>query len=73
MSFTAKHYNAVAAIIRTERERFYETADEGNGADSALHNMKIRLSAMFASDNPKFDAERFAANCEPKTTTTGKA
>lgn len=71
MSFTRKHYETAARIIRTQREHNAHYAGDGNsqfnqGAQWAAKVIGDRLSTMFASDNPRFDAERFAKACEPE-------
>jgi hypothetical protein len=76
MSFTRKHYERAAEIIRQEREFIIRggatgtpielTAPEQNGAYNAVTRVTSNLSRMFAADNPRFDAARFAAACEPK-------
>lgn len=65
MSFTRKHYEECARIIR---EQFaYLTAIEANPeAKATVARVAIGLRSMFAADNPRFDAERFARACEPK-------
>lgn len=60
MSFTRKHYEETARIIREARTRYWSTHGAG-----AAHDIQDELSTMFASDNPRFDAERFAKACEP--------
>ena len=68
MAFTARHYNEVARIIRTERERLLNN-DEGLkalGGLETVHNIRQDLRRMFAADNPRFDGTRFDMACEPK-------
>lgn len=57
MSFTRRHYEETARIIAETKDKF----STGN----ALLFAQSRLSAMFAADNPRFDAEKFAKACEP--------
>lgn len=65
MTFTRKHYEETARIIR-ERAR-HNAIDPvwREGWHAAVSSMRVQLSAMFAADNPRFDAERFAKACEP--------
>lgn len=74
MSFTARHYNEVARIIRTEREGIQRRYKESNfvlplAAATSVNNIASDLRRMFAADNPRFDATRFDMACEPKEPT----
>lgn len=73
MSFTATHYNEVARIIRNAKARAADRACLSKSwkqacdlQTTAVQHVQEDLSRMFAADNPQFDAERFALNCEPK-------
>jgi hypothetical protein len=59
MSFTRKHYEECARIIKHARE------DVEHDPRLIVECMQADFSRMFASDNPRFDAERFAKACEP--------
>jgi hypothetical protein len=65
MSFTRKHYTEVARIIREQFEYLGTSGTDTAEARSAVARVAIGLRSMFASDNPRFDAERFAKACEP--------
>lgn len=71
MSFSRKQYETVARIIREGRTYVNAypmqdgTQDYARGYRQALTRVTSELSAMFAADNPRFDAERFARACEP--------
>lgn len=60
MSFTKRDYESIANIISVVRERYLAT--HGNAAAREIQGC---LSAYFAENNPRFDAERFARACEP--------
>jgi hypothetical protein len=64
MSFTRKHYEECARIIREAHAKYPDGAGD-DGAHVAIYGIRCYLSRMFASDNPRFDAERFAKACEP--------
>lgn len=76
MAFTKRHYEEVARIIRTERERTekeYGPAFRmglapavGCGAEGATKRIQTELRRMFAADNPRFDGTRFDMACEPR-------
>lgn len=83
MSFTKKHYEETARIVRET----FAASDairaghctpavlrDASGVARSFHaigvahgarNIADSLSRMLASDNPRFDAERFAKACEP--------
>lgn len=65
MSFTRKHYEETARIIREHRTDVANVDAVGGLPDLMLSRVARDLSAMFAADNPRFDAERFAKACEP--------
>lgn len=78
MSFTRKHYEEVARIIQTQRMRsdMMRTMD-GNARDNAhsatgiayaAKAIQVELRNLFAADNPRFDAARFDAACQPSMT-----
>ena len=72
MSFTRRHYEEVARIIRTNRDRSIVIKDRldaeyHRGIDTAVGNMQMALRQMFAADNPRFDAVRFDMACEPRS------
>lgn len=54
--FTKQHYEAVAKILKEEHE---------HAGHACVIPSKIaeRLAEMFATDNPRFDVERFRAAC----------
>ena len=55
MAMSKKHYEAVARVIREERESW-----EGNGqVQSALSYVTVGLALAFAKDNPAFDRNKF--------------
>ncbi len=85
MSFSRRHYEEVARIIRTVAEES-ATVRAGSttptvlrdasstsrsfyaiGSDHARAAIHSRLVAMFAADNPRFDATRFDMACEPRS------
>jgi hypothetical protein len=72
MAFTKRHYEEVARIIRTQRERAqwlraeYQSEESAKAIDSAARMISEDLRRMFAADNPRFDGTRFDMACEPK-------
>ena len=64
MSFTRKHYVEVARIIREESARCARPGAEESLC--AVRNIGESIARMFAADNPRFDANRFAIACAPK-------
>lgn len=74
MAFTSSHYLEVAKIIREARATrvddpmvFLHVAMACEEcARYVAEKIQRDLSAMFARQNPKFNAERFAADCTPK-------
>lgn len=72
MSFTRRHYEETARIIAHSREYAgaypsgsYQQNEYKRGYHQALTRVSSELRSMFAADNPRFDAERFAKACEP--------
>lgn len=71
MSFTKRDYEAIASIIAhgNAYASAYPRGPMANeyirGYRHALNHARDTLSAHFAADNPRFDAERFARACEP--------
>lgn len=61
MSFSKRHYEEVARIIREER-----AAWPHHDAQRMAQRFQHSLRQMFAADNPRFDATRFDMACEPK-------
>ena len=73
MSFTHRHYNEVARIIREEKARHQHSDSTGPIPDQyervpyeAVERVQEGLRRMFAADNPRFDTTRFDMACEPK-------
>jgi len=76
MSFTKRHYEEVARIIRTGRVYLVnypknpetpEKAQYLRGYGQALTRVQNDIGRMFAADNPRFDAVRFDMACEPRS------
>lgn len=65
MAMSKKHYVEVAAILAKRHTMLERIADGGGAArgfDLATRHLEVvarELAAMFARDNPKFDAIRF--------------
>lgn len=57
MAMTRKNYEAVAAVLRDERENWDETPQ----VLTALDYVASRLAGVFAADNQAFDRGRFLA------------
>lgn len=57
MAMSRKHYEAVARVIRDERENW----DVGGEVQVALNYLAQNLAGVFAADNPNFDRQRFLA------------
>lgn len=77
MSFTRRHYEEVARIIREQAARSREVptpqilgtdplTSYRLGRESGINCMREKLARMFAADNPRFDPARFDMACEPK-------
>lgn len=76
MSFTARHYNEVAAIIRGRLDIPPAVAfspEYMQGRADCARQMMHDLGRMFAADNPRFDIARFNLNCEPGVITPDNA
>ncbi len=69
MAFSARHYTEVARIIRETNEHVCSDADMAEGWHGAVSSVRLKIRAMFAADNPRFDATRFDMACEPKERT----
>jgi hypothetical protein len=55
MPMSKKHFEAVAAILREERQSW-----EGNGqVQQALSYVAVGLASAFSKANPRFDRSRF--------------
>lgn len=78
MAMSRKHYNAAAATILNQRGRVplaellaWDSAGSYNseyemdeyGAGIAAYRIAEGLADMFASDNPKFDRNKFMEAC----------
>lgn len=67
MSFTRKHYEDVARIIADAKAGKgapqFATCQVLNGYQIAAADIQAKLTALFAADNPRFDAARFAVAC----------
>lgn len=62
MSYTKRDYEAVAQILRSHKQ----TAPHPDVfVVPTISSIQACLSRIFAADNPRFDAERFAKACEP--------
>ena len=53
-----KHFNAVAALIKSRLER--ETSEEIKGG---VRLVALDLANQFVSENPRFDKARFLTTC----------
>lgn len=72
MSFTKSNYEDAARIIAQGRAYTIAYPHGQGDADQYIRGYRQALSrvqdgmlTMFAADNPRFDAERFAKACEP--------
>ncbi len=63
--FTARHYKAIAEVIRTEHDVIDGLFEpDRTTARATLYSVQLLFAARFADDNPRFNDERFAAACE---------
>lgn len=62
MNYQKRHYEQFATVIRDLRA-------SGLGSPVYLAEFTGMLIALFTRDNPRFDAERFLAACEPNRPT----
>jgi hypothetical protein len=60
MSFSRKHYCAVAAIIASDRTAMNTSYDYRAALESVAH----RMADHYQADNPKFNRARFLAACK---------
>lgn len=63
MSMSRKDYEAIAEILRSEREYFQGESDLDIRALGTLTTVSARLSLLFAQGNPNFDREKFLKAC----------
>lgn len=74
MALSRKNYEAVAKVVSKISRDFSLVAGEGDstdenlkgydrGAVDALTDVRVALADYFASDNPRFDRERFLKAC----------
>ena len=58
---TRKDYEAIATALRTELDANYygDNATLNSAQKHAVRRSALRLSEVFADDNPRFDTERF--------------
>lgn len=66
MSMSRKHYEAMAQIIRAERNVGHDdgmSPDMIAGIDLATRNIAGQLATVFQIDNPNFDRNRFFDAC----------
>jgi hypothetical protein len=63
--FAKRHYEAIAQVMQ-EAESFPAMVHETGKPTVRQWDMTVaRLAELFASDNAKFDRERFKAACHP--------
>lgn len=65
---TKKHYEAIASVIAStyKNAKLYTAPNYKNTARERCESIEViavRLADYFASDNPKFDRQRFLAAC----------
>lgn len=58
-----RDYVAVARIIRDARDDWGSPTTRDDPVSTALGQVASGLCSVFASDNPRFDRERFLAAC----------
>jgi hypothetical protein len=58
---TRKHFEAVARILREERQLQRERPQRTD--DQRTTYIASELAAVFQADNPRFDRQRFIAAC----------
>lgn len=58
---TRKDYNAIADILRTEREGWQRVSDGVASAvgNAAVGTVALRFADYAQTDNPRFDRDRF--------------
>ena len=59
---TKKHYIAIAEIIRNEANQWKETSLPAR----TVSDIAYKLADYFATDNPRFNRERFIEACRPE-------
>jgi hypothetical protein len=67
--FTKRHYEAVAEALQCAASHLSKSPLETAGFNEA----RDHLSALFASDNPRFNAARFNAACVPGANVRARA
>lgn len=60
---TRKHFEAIAAIIKATRIPGESSPGFDNGYETATENIASSLASYFASQNERFDRERFLKAC----------
>lgn len=67
MAFTRKHYKAIAEIIKYQRRYIEPTKWESKDYSKAIADVTLNIakdmSRMFASDNLRFDRDKFMNAC----------
>ncbi len=65
--FAARHYEVLARMLAEIRANHpIEDAGEDVGYGKALIDVEHDMVAIFAEDNPRFDAERFRDAAQPR-------
>ena len=60
--YQRRHYEELAQLLRLQRGAFVPIGLSGReGADRTIAELASQLGDIFASDNPRFDRERFEA------------
>jgi hypothetical protein len=61
---TKKDYEKIASVIGGVAAKYDETS--ASPITDVLDRIVEDLCAIFASDNPRFDRDKFIAACEPR-------
>lgn len=69
--FQARHYEVLARMLAEIRANHpVNDAGEDVGYGTALIDVEHDLTAIFAADNPRFDAQRFHDAAQPRAVET---
>ena len=61
---TKKHFEAIAAIIKSDLDALSDVSGPAaESAREACENIAVGMADYFASENPRFDREKFLTAC----------
>ena len=63
MSLSKKHYERIAAAIKSSQVNSGNSGDDLIVQRATVHRVVLALSREFANDNPNFDPRRFIEAC----------